>query len=420
MYEKTTFPNGLRLLTSSMPQTRSVSISFYFGAGSRYETPVQAGISHFLEHILFKGTVKRPRPEDVSGAIENLGGIHNASTDRELTVYWCKVARPHFTIGMDVLQDMIQHSLFQPEEIEKERKVIIEELNAVQDSPPELAGLLIDQTMWPDQPLGRDVGGTRESVGGITRDMMMDYMSRQYGPDNVVVSVAGDVTHQEVVDILDAGIADWKPGKPTPYIPAVSGQSGPRVSLINRKTEQAHLCLALPGISSFHPDRYVLSMLSTAFGEGSTSRLFLEVRERRGLAYDVHSFPVHYLDTGSFSVYAGVDPKNAQETIKVVIDQLLALREGLSEAELSKVRELAKGRMLLRMEDTRAVASWMGGQEVLLGSVKTVDEVVEQLDRVTVDDVRRVARDLIDPQCLNLAVVGPFRSDKPFYRLLKG
>ena len=420
MYQKTTLPNGLRVLTAAMPQTRSVSISFYFGAGSRYETPEKAGISHFLEHILFKGTVKRPRPEDVSGAIENLGGLHNASTDREVTVYWCKVARPHFGIGMDVLQDMIQHSLFQPEEIEKERKVIIEELNAVQDSPPEMAGLLIDQTMWPDQPLGRDVGGTRESVSGISRTMMMDYMSAQYGPDNAVVSVAGDVTHEEVLDLLTANLADWRPGNPMPYIPAVDGQTAPRVAVTNRKTEQAHLCLAVPGISTMHPDRYTLSLLSTAFGEGSTSRLFLEVRERRGLAYDVHSFPVHYLDTGAFTIYAGVDPKNAQETIRVIIDQLLALRDGLPEEEVNKVRELTKGRLLLRMEDTRAFASWMGNQEILTGMVRTVDEVVEQIDRVTVDDVRRVARDLINPDCLNLAVVGPFRSDRPFVRLLNG
>lgn len=420
MFQKTTFPNGLRVLTSCMPHTRSVSVSLYMGAGSRYEAPDVAGISHFVEHLLFKGTAKRPRPEDVSGAIENLGGLHNGATDREITSYWCKVARLHFLVGLDVLLDMVHHSKFDPEEVEKERKVIIEELNMVQDSPPELAGLLIDQTMWPDQPLGRDVGGTKETVHGITRSMLVDYLSQQYGPGNAVISIAGDVEHAEAIEALEPSLNEWKPSQPGSLYPTVESQAGPRVSVINRKTEQAHLCLALPGLSTLHPDRYVLGLLNTVLGEGSTSLLFLEVRERRGLAYDIHSYVSHFLDAGALTVYAGVDPKNASDTLRVVLDQLLHLRTGIPEEELSRAKELIKGRMLLRMEDTRAVSSWIGSQELLTGAVKTVDEVVEQIDAITAEDVRRVACTLIKPERLNLAVVGPFRSDKPFYRLLQG
>ncbi|MBI2887422.1 MAG: insulinase family protein [Chloroflexi bacterium] len=420
MYLKSVLPNGLRVLTSWMPHTRSVSISIYIGSGARYEAPEQAGISHFVEHLLFKGTAKRPLPEDVSGAIENLGGILNGATDRELTVYWCKVARPHFLTGMDVLLDMAHHSKFEPAEVEKERRVIIEELNAVQDSPAELVGLMVDELLWPDQPLGRDVGGSKDTVSSISQEMLLDYLRQQYDPRNAVVSVAGDVEHGEVVQTLEAALDDWTPGRPAPLVPAQDSHDGQRVKVVNRKTEQAHLCLALPGISSLHPDRYALALLNVVLGEGMTSRLFLEVRERRGLAYDVHSYVSHFLDAGAVTIYAGVDPKNAVATLKVVLEQLLRLQDGIPEDELARAKELTKGRMLLRMEDTRAVSSWIGGQELLMGKVRTVDEVVALVEAVTPEDVRRVAQALIKPDCLSLAVVGPFRRETPFQRLLAG
>ncbi len=418
MFNKTVLPNGLRVLTSAMPHTRSVSASIYFGAGSRYESPEQAGISHFVEHMLFKGTTKRPRPEDISGVVENVGGIQNAATDRELTVYWCKVAKPHFDEGLDVLLDMVHHSLFDPREIQKERNVILEELNQVQDSPSELAGLLIDSTVWPEQPLGRDVGGSKETVSGISREMLLSYLHQQYDPANTVVSIAGDVIHGEVVATLERSLGEWRPGAPGAFYPAEDGPKPPRMNLLSRKSEQAHLCLALPGLSSQHRDRYALGLLNVILGEGMTSRLFLEIRERRGLAYDVHSYVSHFLDTGAVTVYAGVDPKNAAATLQAVLDLLLALRDTLTEGELNKARELTKGRMLLRMEDTRAVSSWMGGQELLNREVKTVDEITAVIDAVTIEDLRRVAQQLIDKDRLNLAVVGPFRSPSRFAKII--
>ncbi|MEK7214566.1 MAG: pitrilysin family protein, partial [Chloroflexota bacterium] len=400
MYNKTVLNNGIRVLTSAMPHTRSVTASIYFGAGSRYESPEQAGISHFVEHMLFKGTQKRPRPEDISGVVENVGGIQNAATDRELTVYWCKVAKPHFDQGLDVLLDMVRNSVFDAKEIEKERNVILEELNQVQDSPAELAGLLIDSTIWPEQPLGRAVGGTKETVSGISRDMLLGYLNQQYEPGNTVVSISGDIVHDEVVDLLQRGLGDWGRGAPAPYYPAVDGQRLPRMNLLNRKSEQAHVCLAFPGLSSQHRDRHALALLNVILGDGMTSRLFLEIRERRGLAYDVHSYVSHFLDTGAVTVYAGVDPKNAAGTLQAVLDLLLALRDSLTGEELHRARELTKGRLLLRMEDTRAVSSWMGGQELLNREVKTVDEVTALVDAVTLADLQRVAQQLIDAQRL--------------------
>lgn len=420
MFTKSTLPNGLRVVTSSMPHTRSVSLGVYVGAGSRYETPEQAGISHFVEHMLFKGTAKRPRPEDVTGAIENVGGMQNASTDREVTSYWCKVARPHFEMGLDVLLDMVLHSSYVPEEIEKERNVIIEELAQVQDNPGEVASLLIDELMWPGQPLGRDIAGTKDTVSGINRQMLLDYMAQQYSAGNTVVSVTGNVEHQEVIDILTAGLGDWATHQPAAMHPAAPAGESDRLRIKQRKSEQAHVCVALPGLHADHPDRYALSVLSTALGEGMTSRLFLEIRERRGLAYDVHSYVSYLHDTGSVNVYAGVDPKNAAETVAAIVDQLSQLSEGLRPGELHRTRELLKGRMLLRMEDTRSVMSWLGPQELLTNQVKTVDEVVAELDAVTEDDVRRVAAATFTPAAIRAAIVGPFRSDKAFLKALAG
>ncbi|MCX6024498.1 MAG: pitrilysin family protein, partial [Chloroflexi bacterium] len=299
MYQKTTLPNGLRILTSSMPHTRSVSISVFVGAGSRYESDVEAGISHYVEHMLFKGTDKRPTPKEVSEVVEGVGGAINAATDREMTVYWAKVARPHFPMAMDLLMDVLLHSRYEPEEIEKERGVIIEELNAVADSPSDLVDVLIDEAVWPGQPLGRDIAGSRETVNGITRDMLLNYVRRQYLPNNIVLSVAGAIEHQEVVDLAAAALGGMPAGTPDPWHPALTVEGAPRVRVTNKRTEQAHLCVASPGLRNRDPDRTVLDMVNTILGDGMSSRLFLNIREQKGLAYDVHSYTTHLLDTGT-------------------------------------------------------------------------------------------------------------------------
>lgn len=417
-FQRSTLDNGLRVVTGPMPGTRSVAVSIYVGAGNRYETPGESGISHMLEHLLFKGTEKRPTAPEISEMVESVGGVLNAATDRELTVYYAKVARPHFDRAADVLLDMARFPLIAPEEMEKERKVVIEELASAEDSPAQLVDLLLDATMWPDQPLGRDVGGSEASVTALTREATVDYLRRQYVPNNIVVSVAGAIEHDEVVAFCDSVLGSWASGIPSVWIPAVDGQQAPRVAVQYKQSEQAHIEIAVHGCSSQHPDRFALDLISVILGEGMSSRLFVELREKRALCYDVHSFASHYLDAGSFSVYAGVDPKKAVEATQALIAELARLRDdGVTEDELYKAKELSKGRLLLRMEDTRAVSGWLGGQEILNGAIKTPDEVVALVDAVTMDDMNRVGRETLVGEKLTLAVVGPFKSDKRFAKL---
>ncbi|KKM64560.1 hypothetical protein LCGC14_1500170 [marine sediment metagenome] len=418
-YRRTALPNGIRVLTSAMPTARSASVSLYIGAGSRYERDEEAGLSHFLEHLLFKGTKKRPSAKEISEAIDGVGGVMNGGTDRELTVYYVKVARPHLDLALDVLVDLVRHPLLDPAEFEKERQVVLEELAMVADSPPQLTDLLLDAILWPDQPLGRDVAGTPDSVLALTSEMAAEYLHRQYTPNNIVVALAGDIDHQQTVDTIWAAMGDWEAGTPSRWFPATDGH-GPRCGLRYKATEQAHISIAVRGLPLSHPDRYALSFLSVILGEGMSSRLFLELREKRGLVYDVHSYVSHFLDTGAFIVYAGADPKKAVETIQVVLEELARMRhQGPTSQELTKARELSKGRLLLRMEDTRAVSGWLGGQELLLSEVRSVDQAVAEMEEVTLEDLQRVARELLVGDQLYLAVVGPYRSDKRFAPLLR-
>ena len=418
MYERSVLPNGLRVLTSTMPHTRSVAIGIFVGAGSRYEEDQIAGASHYLEHVLFKGTESRPEPQLISGPIESVGGILNASTDRELTVYHAKVARDHFALTMDVLSDMVLHPLFAADEVERERGVIIEELAMTYDQPDAYADLLIDQTIWPEQAMGRDVGGSRESVGAISLAALRDYHARQYVPGNVVLSVAGNVEHDEVVARAAELMGSWGGGEPLTWERARPVNGGTRVSLGNRKTDQAHVCLAVDGVANDSPNRYALDMTNAILGEGMTSRLFMEIRERRGLAYEVHSSSMHYRDCGALVVYCGVDTSKVDEVVTAVVEQFGKMSEGVSDDELGRAVGYAVGRLDLRLEDTRAVMGWVGVQELLRESVLTPDEVVASLRCVTTADVREMAGTYLTDGAYRLAVVGPYRSEARFRKLL--
>ena len=419
MYEKTTLDNGLRIISSSMLHTRSAAIAIFVGTGSRYERDDEAGVSHFIEHLCFKGTERRPTPQMISETVEGTGGILNGSTDQEITTLWAKVARPHLFETMDLLVDMLRNSRFDPKDVEKERQVILEELSMVKDSPQGWADVLIDQLVWPEHPLGRDIGGTRESISGLTRKKIRDYQESQHTPGNTIVTVAGNVEHDEIVDALSKTLSDWKPNTPKSWTPAVDGQVEPRLAIEYRKTEQVHFCIALRGLSVLDPDRHALNLLNIILGEGMSSRLFIELRENKGLAYSVYSYTTHFQDSGSLVVYAGVDPKRTKQAVAGVAHELERLKDDVTEEELRKAKELVKGRLLLRMEDTRSVASWAGGQELLTGKLLTVDDVVEQMEAVTLEDLNRVAGLLLVTEKLNLAVVGPCRSEKGLYKLLK-
>jgi len=418
MHQQTTLDNGLRVITTPMPQTRSVSICIFIGVGSRYETEPQAGVSHFIEHLCFRGTPKRTTAREISEAIEGVGGIINAGTDKELTLYWCKVAQPHLPIALDVLADIVRHSRFDPADIERERQVITEEINMSKDSPSQMVNMLIDELLWPQHPLGRDIAGSKESVAAITREMIVEYLAHQYLPANAVVSVAGAGEHGEMVSAVEKALGGWTESKPNPTYSPYKEQKFPRLRIEKKDTEQAHLCLALSGLPLLHPKRFTLDLLNVILGEGMSSRLFTEIRDRLGLAYSIHSYAEHFSDTGAVAVYAGVEPKKLQVAIKAILEQLSRLKEPVPQAELTKAKELSKGRLLLRMEDSRSVAGWMGGQEILTQRILSVDEVIAIIDTITAEEIQQLAQELLVPSQLRLAVVGPL-ADEPLEELLK-
>jgi predicted Zn-dependent peptidase len=271
--------------------------------------------------------------------------------------------------------------------------------------------------LWPDQPLGRDVGGSQKSVAALTREQILGFVDQHYGPQTTVLSVAGNVTHQEVVKLADKLLGSWQQTPTGTWFRAVDHPS-PKAALKSKRTEQAQVCLAVPAMSSSHPDRYALDVLNTILGEGMSSRLFVEIREKLALAYDVHSYVSHFLDAGSLVVSAGVDPKRVEPTIFAILRELGRLREGVPDREITKAKELIKGRLQLRMEDTRAVTSWLGTQELLRDEILNVDQVLDVIERVSADDLGRVANDLLKPELMSLAVVGPYRSEARFAKLL--
>jgi predicted Zn-dependent peptidase len=412
-YERTTLNNGVRVITNSMPHTQSASTILYYGVGSRYEDDRVAGISHFIEHMVFKGTQKRPSAKDISEAIEGVGGVLNASTGREVTNYWAKVPKQHFKLSFDVLSDMLLNAKFELNEVEKERKVIIEEIHMTLDSPPDLVNEIINEVIWGKQPVGRDIAGSDDTVGIISRDDLLNYLKKHYLPADMVVSVAGNVEHDEVVKLVDDTLGQMPSGERPVAVSAEALNGGPRLRIYNKETEQANLCLAVPSLNYKDPRRYILSIMDTILGSGMSSRLFQEIREERGLCYTVDSYASQLSDTGAWIVYSGVDPERIDETITAILNELRKMRdEKVTPAELNKAKEYNKGRMLLGLEDSRAVASWAGNQELLLGRILSVEEVVEKLEAVTAEQIQEMAGELFQTEKLRLSVVGPYENQE--------
>lgn len=415
MHHKTTLDNGLRILTTSMPHTRSVGIGIFTAVGSRYETEAQRGISHFIEHMLFKGTDKRPTARLISEAIEGIGGEMNASTGNEVTTYEVKVAHHHLPLALDVLVDMFRHSKLDQVEMEKERQVIIQEIGRTRDMPEAWVHNLIAADIWPQHPVGWDIAGTKDSVSGLSRRALRSYIARKYTPGSTIISLAGNLRHDQVVSLIAAAVSDWRPATSPQFVPAKPAAPGPSVHIEFRKTEQAHLCLGLRTLPRYHPDRFKLMLLNAVLGEGMSSRLFLEIREKRGLAYSVGSYTRLLRDTGALILYAGVEPAKAADTVTAMTDQLALLQQDpVPPEELNKAREYTKGGILLSMEDTFANASWVARQELFDQKVLTVDQVMQELDSVTSEDVQVLARQLFASDKLCLALVGPFKKERDF------
>ena len=411
MYERTVLDNGLTVITCPMPESRSVGVALAVGTGSCYEREEEAGISHFIEHLCFKGTTRRPTAKDVSAEIEGVGGILNASTGREETVYWAKVTRAHMTTAIDLIFDIATDSLFAEEELEKERQVVIEEINMALDIPQQRVSMLIDSLLWPGQPLGRDIAGSKESVSSIGRSAMLAYMARQYRAGSMVACVAGNVKHEDVCNEIAGRRQGLAPGRPGRVYKMDGGQVEARIGVDHRDGEQAHVCLGVHGVSRLDERRFAVDALNVVLGGGMSSRLFTEIREKRGLAYDIHSYVEHYLGVGALVVYAGVDPGRAEECVKAVVEELSKMRELVDEVELRRAKELSKGRLELRLEDTQNAALWYGAQELLNGEILSADEVARRIEAVTAEDIASVADELLSSEGMSLAVVGPVTAD---------
>ena len=420
IFERRTLPNGVRLLTAPMPTVQSTSCFLMYAAGSRYETPETNGIAHFAEHMFFKGTERRPTAKHIASEVDSIGGEFNAFTGKEYTGYYVRCAAEHAPIAFDVLLDMMRHSRFDPEEIDREKGVIVEEMNMYFDTPRDYLSGLYEALLYGDQPLGWDIIGRKETVRGATRETFLDYVGRWYQPTRLVVGVGGkldDSLLARVEELLSELTPGETPGPDPVRLEAANGK--PQVLVHTKQSDQAHVTIGVHSYPLAHPDRYALQLLATVLGGGMSSRLFTEVRERRGLAYYVFGTNNSYTDAGSLFSQAGVDINRIDEAITTIASELRRIAEEPVPAdELEKARNFTKGRFVLQLESPHGTIMYGLRREVLEGEATEPAEVLAALDGVTAEDLQRVAQDVIGRNALNLAVIGPFDDADRFERLL--
>jgi predicted Zn-dependent peptidase len=410
-----TLAGGVRLVVAPLPLRRSVAMALMVAVGSRYESEQEAGISHFVEHMAFKGGGVFPTARAISEAVEGVGGALNAATDREATVYWTRVPSEHSRLALRVLSDMVFQPLFDADELAKERQVVVEELRMYQDNPQDQVQILFDEVMWPGHPLGRDVAGTEATVRAFTSAACREHSATHVRPDTLVISLAGDIDVDQARALVEAEVlplvAERGPRGPAAYAPALP-TSGPDLRFTRRQVEQANLMIGARAPSYLDPDRHAVDVFNVILGEGMSSRLFLELRERRGLAYDVHSFVTRLADSGALGISIGCEPRRAATALRVALAEARRLAEDLvADEELSKAKEYTKGRLLLQLESTSAVCEFAGQQELLTRTILTPDELLLRLDAITAADVQRVAQRILEAGVRG-AIVGPFRDDR--------
>jgi predicted Zn-dependent peptidase len=418
-YQLERLDNGLRILTAPIDSAQSVTCAIMLAAGSRYETEETNGIAHFSEHMFFKGTEKRPTARDISMEIDAIGGEFNAFTGKEYTGYYVKCAAESRDVALDVLVDMLRNSKFEPDEIEREKGVIIEEMNMYFDTPRDFISGVYEELLYGDQPLGWDIIGRKETIHAANQDTFRGYIDHWYKPTRMVVGIGGnlgDGLHERIGELL-GDLPSGETGEPARIELGANGNAGVRVH--TKASDQAHICLGVHSYPLEHPDRYILQVLSTVLGGGMSSRLFTEVRERRGLAYYVYGLNHSYTDAGSLYAQAGVDINRIDDAVSTVARELRTIaEERVPDDELAKAKSFAKGRFVLQLETSQGLIMFGLRREVLESRTVDPTEILAEIDKVTVDDVQRVARDVIEQRGLQLAVIGPFDDPARFEKLL--
>jgi predicted Zn-dependent peptidase len=419
MFHRTQLPDGPRVISARLPGSRSVSIAAYVLAGARQETPDVAGAAHFMEHITFKGTDRYPTSRAISEAVEGVGGSANAATDRESTVYWVRVPRRRVQTAVEVVGELIARPRLAEADIDQERTVIIEEIRSYMDDPSEYAQTLMGLALFGDGSLGREICGDEAGIRALPSSAIRDFWRARYRPGNVVVAVAGDLDHAEAVGLVAEAFGTGD-GAQAGFEPAPTLPAGPRVMTGRRDTTQAQLGIGLPALPRDHPDTWILTVLNAVLGDGMSSRLFLGVREEKGLAYDVSSGLIEYADCGALEISAGVDPVQLPKAIEAILAEVARMAdERVPDEELAKAKAYLAGGLELRMDDTRHLASWVGGQEALHERVLTLDEALEALEAVTADEILRVAGGIVRDDGLRMAVVAPARHLRGLDRRLR-
>lgn len=420
MFKKTILKNGLRVITFPMKNTQAVTILVLVGTGSKYETKELNGISHFLEHLIFKGTKKRPKTLDIAKELDMVGGLYNAFTSKEFMGFWVKVNSKHFVLAADVLSDIIFNSLFKEKELEKEKKVIFEEINMIKDNPQNYVLDIWEKLLYGEQPAGMMITGEKEIVEKISRKNILDYFKNQFGARNVVIVIVGSFREGEIFTKIKKFFGKLKDVQPKTKMATIEKQKFPQVLLNFKKTDQTHLCLGVRTFDLFRLERYPLAVLSVILGGIMSSRLFIEIREKRGLAYYIRTFPEHYTDSGYIVTHAGIDNLRVVEAIKIILREYKKIKtKKISKLELEKAKDNIKGRLLLGLETSDAWAAYLGTQEILKRKILMPEEEIKMIDKVKSEDVLKLARDIFQPQKLNLAIIGPFKDKQKFQNLLK-
>ena len=420
IYKVIKLENGLRIVVEEMPHMKSVAIVFGIGAGSRYEVQKHQGISHLIEHMLFKGTNKRKNTLKISQVIEGIGGEINASTSKETTHLYVKVPQEHFKTAFDVLADIMTDSLIREEDLCKEKNVIIEEIKKYQDIPEDLVEILLDKTMWKNHPLGKPILGSEKSVINIQREDILSYMSTFYRPNNLVISVAGNIKMEEVILQVNKYFKIIEKGELKNYLPAKDNQKNVQIGIKFKKSNQTHFSFGFPGISRRDPGKYSADLLDIILGSGLSSRLFQKIRVKKSLAYDIHSSIEYFNDISSFNIYAGIDSSKWRETIQPILEELNKIKDNnLKEDELRKAKEMYKGALSLSLENTLNMSFWLGNRMLLYGKPSTFDEIKEKIEEVKVDDIQKMAQNIFVKDKTNLSIVGPIKEkDKEEYNSL--